>query len=151
MNRAQTVEDACADRLGPLDLMMRIVAAPRTMRDPEVLGFSYIDIESRRTLLGTVFADRTSAVARRLGVKDGTLLGRAIAHEIGHLLLGSTHHPVTGLMRDRWSTRPGDSEDWLFSIGEAANMRTALAVRQDQAAGRSVPVTSIEARSPRPQ
>ena len=33
----------------------------------------------------------------------GTLLGRAMAHEIGHLLMGRAAHAVRGLMRPRWT------------------------------------------------
>jgi hypothetical protein len=127
--------------------MMRIVAGPRTIPDPDVLGFSYVDAESRQALLGTVFADRISAVASRLGMERGTLLGRAIAHEVGHLLLGSTGHPINGLMRDRWSARRGDSEGWLFSVDEAANMRAALAARQDPV---GVSLTALERRTSPP-
>jgi hypothetical protein len=55
-----------------------------------------------------------------------TLLGRAIAHEIGHLLLGSAEHPRLGLMRALWShdeLRGRKPAHWGFSAREAAQMR----------------------------
>ena len=41
-----------------------------------------------------------------------------IAHELGHLLLRTTHHGPTGLMRDNWtpeSIRRNRPEDWQLS------------------------------------
>jgi hypothetical protein len=32
------------------------------------------------------------------------MLGHAMAHEIGHVLLGSTEHSPDGIMKARWST-----------------------------------------------
>ena len=61
------------------------------------------------------------------------LLGRAIAHEIGHLLLDTNQHASTGLMRATWSRselRRDKPADWHFLGDEADTMRTALATRQ---------------------
>jgi hypothetical protein len=55
-----------------------------------------------------------------------------MAHEIGHLLLGTTHHPDRGLMRGVWSTidlQKDQPLDWMLSAQEGARMRRALAVR----------------------
>ena len=48
--------------------------------------------------------DRIDALARQAGVDPGMLLGRAVAHEIGHLILGTTKHAKSGLMRATWKT-----------------------------------------------
>jgi len=56
-------------------------------------------------------------VAGRTGVDEATLLGRAVAHEIGHLLLGTSQHADAGLMRAHWSDRElqqGSEADWTF-------------------------------------
>jgi hypothetical protein len=127
--KARAGDSVCDDLVGP-ELMMRIVKTPPAMTDTSVLGFSYVETKTRRGVLGTVFADRTEAVAAALGVPRGMLLGRAIAHEIGHLLLGTTDHPSGGLMRGRWSLHGGLGE-WLFSDNEAQHMREALAHRRD--------------------
>src|ERR1700682_765215 len=36
--------------------------------------------------------------------ETGTLLGHAMAHELGHLLLGSNSHSVRGIMCAEWRT-----------------------------------------------
>ena len=113
-----------------------IVAAPPTS-EPGSLGFSYVDVERRSGTLATVFADRVNALAAIAGGhlvdSGGQLLGRAMAHEIGHLLLGTTHHADRGLMRGRWTTidlRKNQPWDWALSREEADLMRRAIAVRQ---------------------
>jgi hypothetical protein len=54
------------------------------------------------------------------------LLGLAMAHELGHLLLRSASHSVAGIMRARWTERGlrDDDRGYLrFTPGEAESMR----------------------------
>ena len=95
------------------------VAALDTQGDTEPpLGFAVIDPDTHGAKMATVFHDQIEAVARRTGVARSELLGRALAHEIGHLLLGVRGHSRTGLMRAVWTDeeltrdRP---EDWMFT------------------------------------
>ncbi len=48
----------------------------------------------------TVFWDRIEELAQTAGSAD-VILGHAVAHEIGHLLMGPEHSQI-GLMRPRW-------------------------------------------------
>jgi hypothetical protein len=124
--------DACADTVQPWEVSMRIVRAPRDGVAPDVLGDSIIDGASRRGTLGTVFADRVDAAAPGLQVAPATLLGRAIAHEIGHLLLGTTAHSPTGLMRGNWTASYDTSADragWQFLPEQAIAMHAAMQAR----------------------
>jgi len=73
-------------------------------------------------LLATVFADRVLDVARGAGIDAGSLLGLAIGHELGHLLLSTDAHAAIGLMRARWSQselRVTRAADWQFLTAEA--------------------------------
>lgn len=72
---------------------MRIIARPLSSKHQtdDVLGFSYVS-KVGTNVLATVFADAVAKVAARDYVEPGTLLGRALAHEVGHLLLGTTDH-----------------------------------------------------------
>jgi len=58
----------------------------------------------------TVFANPAVRRARSGALSDGVLLGHAVAHEIGHLLLGPNSHTSGGIMRPVW--RPCD-EEWI--------------------------------------
>ena len=90
------------------------------------LGESMLDHEQHSGVLMTVDLFPVRAVADRTSTSLSTLLGRAIAHEIGHLLLGSAEHPRLGLMRALWShdeLRGLKPAHWGFSAREAARMR----------------------------
>ena len=82
-----------------------------------------LDREQRGGVLMTIDVFPVRAVAERTATAVSTLLGRAIAHEIGHLLLGSAEHPRVGLMRALWSheeLRGLKPAHWGFSSREAA-------------------------------
>ena len=88
-----------------------------------MLGFAVVEPSTGAGALATVFMDRILAIAQRTSVPSGSLLGRAIAHEVGHLLLGTNTHARTGLMREIWTDaelaldRP---DDWLFAPSDRA-------------------------------
>jgi hypothetical protein len=122
---------SCADAPGSADVLVRIVAAPEAVV-AESLGCAVVDLQQRTGTLATVYADRIRVLAFRTGVTAGTLLGRAIAHEIGHLLLGTAGHSAAGLMRGFWSDRDlkrDDAPDWTFSRDDVARIARGLALR----------------------
>jgi hypothetical protein len=94
------------------------------------LGESMLDRQRRGGVLMTVDLLPVRGIASQANADTALLLGRAIAHEIGHLLLGSGDHPREGLMRARWSQeelRGLKPSHWRFSPSEAARMRQNLA------------------------
>ena len=119
---------ACTEPLlAGRELMLRLVdRTPATGERIVALGESMVDREQRGGVLMTVDLCPVRAVAGRTSTSLPTLLGRAVAHEIGHLLLGSTAHPRAGLMRALWShdeLRGLKPADWGFSAREAERMR----------------------------
>ena len=118
------------------EFMMRLmVPAQPTDRGPLRhigMGSSLIDRASGGGALATIDSNLVMNIAYAAGVENSTLLGRAIAHEIGHLLLGHSQHSRDGLMRAIWSQdeirglRPAS---WQFSAAESAQMRQGLAGR----------------------
>ena len=64
---------------------------------------------------------------------DGAdLLGLAMAHELGHLLMGTNEHAARGLMRAIWTRtelQRNAAEDWMFSETEMEAMRRAARLR----------------------
>jgi hypothetical protein len=84
-------------------------------------------------MLATVFVDRTLRLASKLRIDHPILLGYAIAHELGHLLMATARHGVSGLMRPVWSHEELQgmrSEDWVFDAADAAAIRDRLASRR---------------------
>ena len=125
---------ACTEPLLPgRDLMLRLVdRTPGHLAEAQrvmALGESMVDREEHGGVLMTVDLFRVRAIAERASTGVAILLGRAIAHEIGHLLLGSAEHPRLGLMRALWShdeLRGAKPAIWGFSAREAAQMRQTL-------------------------
>ena len=96
-----------------------------------VLGFAVVE-RSSGGVMATVFLDRVRAVARRAGVDAAVLLGRAISHEVGHLLLASNAHGSAGLMREVWTDAElalDRAEDWLFTAAEESRLHHAVRQR----------------------
>lgn len=77
----------------------------------------------------TVYCDRVEEIAERVRIRRKCVLGHALAHEIGHLLLPAGSHSQARIMRERLSL-----EDWraaemgrlLFANSQAEAMRAGL-------------------------
>jgi hypothetical protein len=125
----------CTGPVKPHEVVLRLVkSGPESARGS--LGFSLVDVSLHAGSLGTIYADRVHALAMQASVDEGELLGRAIAHEIGHMLLGTSGHSRFGLMRAVWVSqelRRGRPSDWLFSGREGAELRQRLVARSDSA------------------
>jgi hypothetical protein len=131
---AGTALDACAEPLRWNELVVRIVSAGAVKSHPaaDTLGFALVDAESGGGSLATVYADRVNALAHGAGADVAVLLGRTIAHELGHLLLGTNRHAPHGLMRASWAgadLRRNRATQWLFDGSEAEAMRRGIAGR----------------------
>jgi hypothetical protein len=62
-------------------------------------------------------------------VPVGTVLGYALAHEVGHLLLHTGQHAVSGIMKAHWTAADRVSlagKRMNFNGHEAASMRRQL-------------------------
>ena len=119
---------SCDAAMAPGELAIRIVRAPVPLHQTPTLplGDALIDTSRGTGVLATVYIDRIVRLAANAGVDCRALLGRAIAHELGHLLLATTTHGPVGLMRAYWSqeeVRRGQPRDWTFAPTELAAMR----------------------------
>jgi hypothetical protein len=115
------------------DLMLRLVdrtpASAAQAARVVALGESMVDRDERGGVLMTVDLFPVRTIGERASSGIAVLLGRAIAHEMGHLLLGTADHPRLGLMRALWSNdelRGLKPTNWGFSAREAAQMRQTL-------------------------
>jgi hypothetical protein len=85
-------------------LMLKILphAISVQVRDrTDVLGNALVD-EKGAGFYAYAFYDRIQRVAEEHRL-DHALLGDVLAHEIGHLLLGSQSHAVSGIMSAHWN------------------------------------------------
>lgn len=129
--------DICGGPLEGTALTLRL-PVPASVRTSKVvsMGYSLVRLEDRAPFLATVYSDLVSTVARNANVDSRILLGRAIAHEIGHLLLNTTRHADTGLMREKWTRgelQKSDPLDWEFRDQDRMIMKAAVSTRLNAA------------------
>lgn len=106
------------------EIRLRIIGKAPPGFQPAALGFALPC--ARFGVDATIFADRVMAVSRHLTLPFPAALGHAMAHELGHLFLGSGEHTPAGIMRAKW-----DSRDWrrvatsglTFDATQAAGLR----------------------------
>jgi hypothetical protein len=79
-----------------------------------------------------VFYDQVQDPANRGPASVSQILGHIAAHELGHLLLRSSAHAASGLMRAQWhldDLQRATSGRLLFSPTEAKRIRSEVLVR----------------------
>ena len=122
----------CREPLKANEVILRLQSANARPGQRYVsMGFALVNISDGMPFLATVFADLVRSVARDAHLDFQLLLGRAIAHEIGHLLLDTNRHANTGLMRAGWSQaelRENADTDWAFGASEVETIRAAAAM-----------------------
>jgi len=124
----------CVSKPKPHEIEIRVVKAT-ALSERGSLGFATVDVVERAGTLATVYIDRVDALAVEAGIDRGEVLGHAIAHEVGHLILGSVDHSPHGLMRATWKVdelRRNLPLDWMFSGAQGAEMRRRLVARIEE-------------------
>ena len=117
---------ACATPPAPGELAVRLVRSPKHDPNPRALGNALIDSATGSGTLATVFVDRVMTMATLGKLDTWSMVGGVMAHEIGHLLLGSNTHTETGLMREIWSLKDlvrNRPDDWFFSRAQRDELR----------------------------
>jgi hypothetical protein len=118
-----------ADRLGLRDSIMGL--APGDGPDRLQTYVLYANVEA----LAWHPANREIAGPRFYNLTKGLILGHAIAHEIGHILLNLDVHTATGIMRGNWNTPDlldAASGRLVFSTQQSEVIRTEVARRMRQ-------------------
>jgi hypothetical protein len=120
----------CTAPLTQNELVLRITKGPRldVSAVERALGYSLVEPEAGGGTLGTVFSDRVSWLSGVSHSSRPVLLGRAIAHEIGHLLIGTNEHATAGLMRAVWTAddlRKNRPEDWVFTVDDRTRLHNS--------------------------
>ena len=143
-------DDRCKSGVGRDGVMLRLRRSTHldeTYRS--ALGEAQIDTQTHTGWIATVFADRVAIMSDRAGANARGVLGRVIAHEIGHLLIGTNRHSRKGLMRAVWTEvelRRGIGLEWHFSTSEARCMRAEIARRSRRAGERALLFQRVLAR-----
>jgi hypothetical protein len=96
---ASSSDPRCQIQPGPRYLIVRIVPKSYKAAD-SIFGMAYL--ADGRGAYSDVFYDSVEKLHQECGASVPRVLGHVIAHELGHLLLGSNAHAEIGIMRPRW-------------------------------------------------
>lgn len=130
--KAEDAPPQCAMPLGLGEIAVRLLRRPTDRKVEFAPNTGGVAIRATREGGGgyiTVYYDRVEEIAERVRIRRKCVLGHALAHEIGHLLLPAGSHSQAGIMRERLSL-----EDWraaemgrlLFANRQAEAMRAGL-------------------------
>ncbi|HEY1467729.1 MAG TPA: hypothetical protein VGF61_01705 [Candidatus Acidoferrum sp.] len=128
----------CSRIAYPSHLSVRIVLTAQSVPE-DIFGQAFADNEGKGTYIKLFYAHLAEPNAH-LPLGEGELLGCVIAHEVGHLLLGTDSHSRDGIMQGRWES-PQLSEagkgNLQFTPSQAALMRECLAGAKKKEPGRT--------------
>lgn len=127
---------ACNQKVQTTDFALRLLPASMTQKlpdsDDEALGFAQPCAFDQSGCVVNVFYSSIEALASEMNAQDTRILAHAMAHEIGHLLLGPNAHSSRGLMRGMWSRDDLRLMGWsylLFTRGQSDRLRANVARR----------------------
>lgn len=98
-----TMQNICSQVPGVDQFVVHMVATGRTSSD-SVFGVAFLG-ENGTGKYCDVFFDRIERANQNFGSGVPALMGTVMAHELGHLLLGSQSHSSQGIMRAVWDVR----------------------------------------------
>lgn len=134
-SEGKLIPEVCEQPAEPSDLVLRLVpvsAATRAQFGDGTLGIA-AQPEKGTPASGSVFYSRVQNLAKGGTAPVPVILGHAVAHEIGHLLLGSNSHSTLGLMRARWSRQDLQNAvagDLLFTREQTEAIREVVLTRR---------------------
>jgi hypothetical protein len=133
------VDDAeCVQFDWPTHLEVRILSGSGGAND-DIFGVAFLSAQGTGCY-SNVFYGRARELHNSWNFPLADVVGNLMAHELGHLLLGSNSHAPAGIMRARWQgddlRRAARSNLW-FTSEQAENMRRKLI------AARPRPVPSV--------
>ena len=126
---AETTEEQamCNEAAFPAHLEVRLRERSLNL-SASTLGLSYLGADG----IGShadLFYVGIAPIEQEVRLSAETILGLAMAHEVGHLLLGSNSHSSSGIMRARWQRQElfaAGKGTLGFSKAEARKMQNRL-------------------------
>ena len=117
---------------GDRRLQLRILNEQMTAKLPvnkTMTGLTFQGTAEQPGKVANVFYHRVEELAKSKTCSEGEILGHAVAHELGHLLLGNLDHSSSGLMKARFGLKDlqrAARGDLLFTEREGTLIRRVL-------------------------
>jgi hypothetical protein len=134
-DQIELADAACTSPGSPLDLRLNLLPRSKARhlhyRD-ETLGVAAADETTGFGSFAYVFYDNVKDCAVEWRLNLAQLLGETVAHELGHLLLGTNSHSSHGLMGAFWSGKEllvAEQRGLSFSYSEKKRLQIALTDR----------------------
>ena len=146
----------CQTPLGAITVNLKILPpsmAARFESSREEMGFALVLTRNGSATDAWVFYQRVEDAAGSQIASPSQILAYAMAHEIGHLLLGPDHHSREGIMCARWNQKSLEDVSqgqMLFTRDQAQLIRNQVQTRteiaQERISGKRAPreVAAIE-------
>jgi hypothetical protein len=133
--RFSPIARTCAAGGGVTHLYVRLLSEPMSAKfaaSTKMLGVAVATSQGTFPVDAYVFAERVGVFAEQDRGPVSHLLGAAITHEVGHLLLAGNVHTVNGIMSAQWG--PREKKDALmgvltFSRRQSEQMRVDVSQR----------------------
>jgi hypothetical protein len=93
--------DPACSKLGPEHFVLRIIPHGSGSNSDARFGVTFLG-PGGIGRYSDVFWDKAQELHTNTQVDTSTILGSVMAHEMGHLTLGSHAHAINGIMRARW-------------------------------------------------
>jgi hypothetical protein len=118
---------ACQAPMGRADFSVKILTAREANQLSKRRGVLGRALECPSDQIGCsvyLFYKDVTELARAGGASEAQLLGHALAHEIGHLLLGPNSHAASGVMRTSWQEQEMQtiSRSFLFFTDQQSRL-----------------------------
>jgi hypothetical protein len=117
---------------GPVHLVLRIKPKGASWTSDAAFGVAYLASDGTGRY-GDVFWNRARDLQTNSNVDLASILASVMAHELGHLLLGSNAHAISGIMQAHWE---GDElrgirmGSLLFLPDQGKRMRARITQRE---------------------
>jgi hypothetical protein len=122
----------CAEDLAPHERWLHLLTQGPPHWHGDAMGFALLfpDVDAPLSY-GGVFWQAVEQAAAAMDVDVAALLGAAMAHELGHILLRSADHADAGVMRARLQkteARMAGRGELRFTLRQSEKMRAGLAL-----------------------
>jgi hypothetical protein len=141
---ADIPQSPCPEPIGAAEVRLRILSVPvRNGFHDTAFGFAIVPA------LASVYYESVLDFAKydQAVFEAPIVLGCVIAHEIGHLLLGSNNHSASGIMRARWER--GDIQEALMGAMRFTPKQARLMQAEANKRTTSAPENNLRTKSPK--